>query len=248
LSNAYLRSELRLGGLRSGLWWGAGCDGELLGAMVGGALVVPWVPSEETATALAGQLGHQVPPRMIVGPRSHVTALQSRRRPTPPPPREVRDPQPLLVVGRGGLRRPGAEEVRPGTGDDLDQLVVASAAMHREEMGVDPLLVDPTGWRHRMSTLVDRGWSWVWREDGEIVFKAELSAWTPEVAQVQGVWTAPASRNRGVGTRGMAAVAEAVLAQVPQCSLYVNHYNVAARRLYARLGFEQVGELATYFF
>lgn len=248
LRNVYLRSELRLGALRSGLWWGAfDGDAALQAVMVAGPLVVPWVPTADGAAALAGQLSRQAPPRMIVGPRDQAAALQAARRPAPPP-REVRDPQPLLVVGRGGLRAEGSERVRRGTRGDLDVLVRASAAMHREEMGVDPLLLDPAGWRHRMTTLVDRGWSWVWMEDGDIIFKAELSARTPEVAMVQGVWTAPSHRGRRVGTAGMAAAAAAVLAEVPQCSLYVNHFNTIARRLYDRLGFQQAGELATYFF
>ncbi len=245
--NVYLRSELRVGALRGGLWWGATAEGSLVATMVGGPLVVPWAPTPEGAEALAGQLGRQVSPRMMVGPREQLAALQAARRP-PPPPREVRDPQPLLVVDRGGVRVVGSDRVRLGTPRDLDVLVRASAAMHNEEMGVDPLLLDPSGWRHRMASLVERGWSWVWFEGEEIVFKAELSAWTPEVAQVQGVWTAPGHRGQGIGAAGMAAVAAAVLAEVPRCSLYVNHYNLPARRLYQRLGFEEVGELATYFF
>ena len=248
VENVYLRSELRLGALRSGLWWGATDSGAPAGIMVGGPLVVPWVPAPEAATALAVQLGHQAPPRMIVGPRDHVRALQAARLPAPPRPREIRDPQPLLAVGRGRVTRGGTDRLRRSTRRDLDNLVLAAAAMHREEMGVDPMLIDPAGWRYRMATLVDRGWSYIWLERGEVLFKAELSAWTPEVCQVQGVWTAPAHRGRGVGTDGMAALCHVLLEQSPICSLYVNHFNAVARRLYARLGFEQVAEMATYFF
>ncbi|HET9051874.1 MAG TPA: GNAT family N-acetyltransferase [Candidatus Dormibacteraeota bacterium] len=246
IQNVYLRSELRLGALRSGQWWGAIDSAGLEGVMVGGALVVPWVPTEAGARSLAIQLANQAPPRMIVGPRLQVAALQAARLPPAPKPREVRDPQPLLALRRGELLAQPAATVRLGTRADLEPLVLAAAAMHREEMGVDPMLVDPSGWRFRMATLVDRGWSFVWMMDGRVVFKAELSAWTPDVCQVQGVWTAPGHRGQGIGTQGMAAVCEAALEQTPTCSLYVNHFNLPARRLYERLGFAQVAEFATY--
>ncbi len=244
LENVYLRSELRLGRLGSGQWWGLDGHGEIRAALLGGPLVVPWVPDAGDVDRLVEALSRQQPPRMLVGPRQQVLALHHARTPTPPL-RELRDPQPLLALRRGALRVEPAAQVRKGTPQDLDRLTVAAADMHREEMGVDPLAIDPTGWRSRMSTLIQRGWSWLWTEGDEVLFKAELSAWTPEAVQIQGVYTAPRHRNRGLATRAMAAVCSAVLDEVPVCTLYVNHYNAAARAVYARLGFEQVGSLAT---
>jgi RimJ/RimL family protein N-acetyltransferase len=244
LQNVYLRSEVRLAGLGNGQWWGVDGHGRLKAALLGGPLVVPWVPDADDVDRLAEALGRQQSPRMIVGPREQVLALHQARHPAPPL-KELRDPQPLLALRRGKLHTPPAEQVRKGIPRDLDRLTVAAADMHREEMGVDPLAIDPSGWRTRMSTLIQRGWSWVWTEGDEVVFKAELSAWTPEAVQVQGVYTAPRVRNRGVATAAMAAVCAAVLDDVPVCTLYVNHYNGAARKVYDRLGFEQVGSLAT---
>ena len=104
---------------------------------------------------------------------------------------------------------------------------------------------DGSAWRARMTQLVDRGWSWAWIERGEVVFKAELSAWTPEVVQVQGVFTAPNRRGRGVATAGMVSLCSLLLETVPLVTLYVNGYNEVALRLYRRVGFEQQGEFAT---
>jgi len=245
--NVYLRSEARLGALRSGVWYGVEADGGRLDALcAGGPLWVPWLGDVGLAPLLASALGQLPPPRMIVGPRDHVLALQGARPGWTP--REVRDPQPLMVLRRGELRVRGDERVRRGELADLDLLTVAAAAMHREEMGIDPLAIDPLGWRARMAALVERRWSFVWAEGAEIVFKAELSAWTPEVCQVQGVYTDPQRRGRGIGTRGMAAVCERLLEAVPVCSLYVNAYNATAVRLYERLGFSTVADFATVIF
>jgi ribosomal protein S18 acetylase RimI-like enzyme len=244
LQNVYLRSELRVGGVSTGQWWGLAADGRLRATLLGGPLVVPWVPDLDDARRLAEGMGRQQPVRMLVGPRDQVVALH-RARPDAPTPRELRDPQPFLVLRRGALRVRPAPEVRRGTPHDLDRLTVAAADMHREEMGVDPLAIDPAGWRTRMSTLVQRGWSWVWTEDGEVIFKAELSGWTPEAVQIQGVYTAPHARNRGIASAALAAVCRDMLEQVSTCTLYVNHYNAAARALYHRLGFEHHADFAT---
>ncbi|HEY6379652.1 MAG TPA: GNAT family N-acetyltransferase [Candidatus Dormibacteraeota bacterium] len=245
--NAFLRSELRLGALRSGVWWGIETGGSLRSVLACGALAVPWLGAMDDAPMLARVVDRQRQPQLMTGPREHVLAIHRAQRPAPRP-REVRDPQPLLVVQRGALRRAPASGLRRGTLADLDRLTAASAAMHREEMGVDPLAVDPTGWRQRMATLIERGWSYVLEEGGQVIFKAELSAWTPEASLVQGVYTIPQRRGQGVGTAAMAALCEVLLSEAPLCTLYVNHFNTAARRLYVTLGFEHVGDFATLFF
>ena len=243
VTNVYLRSELRLG-FEFGDWWGAFADEELTSVVLGWSLVVPYIPEPEAAPPLAQALATSAQPRMIVGHRPSVVALHNAFRP-PRPPRELRDPQPLLVLERGGLREQPSPDVRISTSADLESLIIAAARMHREEMGIDPLMVDAAAWRSRMSSLIDRGWSWVWMRDGEVLFKAELSAWTPDVVQIQGVYTAPQHRGQGIARAGLAAVCAMVFADVPRCSLYVNQYNVIAQRVYERLGFQAADIFAT---
>lgn len=244
VATAYLRSEMRLNPAMPS-WWAVGGGRDLRAAFLGGPLVVPWIPDPADAPALAAALHEQGLPRMLVGDAVSVRALADAIAPWCRVV-ERRDPQPLLALERAPERVD--VPLRRGGRDDLDLLTEAAAAMHREEMGIDPMAVDAAGWRSRMTTLIDRGWSFVWRSGDEIVFKAELSAWTPEVVQIQGVWTNPRWRRRGVGTAGMSALCTELLRDVPVCSLYVNAYNATALRLYARLGFHQVGEFATVFF
>jgi predicted GNAT family acetyltransferase len=97
--------------------------------------------------------------------------------------------------------------------------------------------------------LIAAGRAFARIEDGRVVFKAEVGAATPAACQVQGVWVDPARRGRGLSESGMAAVVEACLRDVaPTVSLYVNDFNVAARRSYERVGFATVGTFASVLF
>jgi uncharacterized protein len=243
VTNVYLRSELRLG-FEVGDWWGAFDDEQLTAVVLGWSLVVPYIPDAEAAPPLAQALAAAAQPRMVVGHRASVMALHNAFRP-PRPARELRDPQPLLILDAGNLRAAPSPEVRLSTRDDLEALILAAARMHREEMGVDPLAIDAPAWRTRMISLIERRWSWIWMRGHEVLFKAELSGWTPDVVQIQGVYTAPQHRGRGIARAGLAAVCEQVFRDVPRCSLYVNEYNVIAQRVYAHLGFQPADVFAT---
>ncbi len=243
VANVYLRSELRLLGTAAP-WWCVSDGAELRAAVLAGPLTVPYLPDPADAPRLADATRAHTPPHLMVGPREAVLALhscQSGRR----QPREIRDPQPVMVVDRERLRILPPAPLRRAASNDVDVLAVAAAMMHREEMRNDSAPPGATAWRARMNQLVDRGWSWAWIERGQVVFKAELSAWTPDVVQVQGVFTHPSRRGGGVATSGMTALCSSLLETVPLVTLYVNGYNEPALRVYRRVGFEQLGTFAT---
>ena len=111
--------------------------------------------------------------------------------------------------GPAGLRdhRAARRRARPGSAPrrlaDLERLLPACAAAHELELGVDPLARDPEAFRWRTQAQIDEGRSWLWLEDGVILFKAEASAWTPSAVQIQQVWVDPEARGRGYGARGL---------------------------------------------
>ena len=126
----------------------------------------------------------------------------------------------------------------------------ASVAMFTEEIGVSPLSGDGGAlYRARVRELVGQGRAYARIEDGVVLFKAEVGAATAGVCQVQGVWVHPSLRGRGLSAPGTAAVVVLARAQLaPVVSLYVNDYNVAARRAYDRVGFRQVGAFTSVLF
>ena len=122
--------------------------------------------------------------------------------------------------------------------------------MFAEELGVVAIpRCEQAGLPHAARRADPAGRAFVrFDEHGEVMFKAELAAVSRHTSQVQGVWVRPDCRGRGVATAAMAAVIELALRFAPTVSLYVNDFNVPARRLYARLGMRQVGTLSTILF
>jgi predicted GNAT family acetyltransferase len=185
----------------------------------------------------------------IVGRAEAVLDLWGRLAPAWGRPRDVRPNQPLLLATAPPAvpADPGVRLVRE---DEIDLLFPAAVSMYSEEVGISPL-ADGGGraYRERVGDLVRGHRAYARFDGGRVVFKAELAVVTRHTAQVQGVWVAPEWRGRGLGTRGMAAVVRDALRRVaPTVTLYVNDYNHAARQVYQRCGFQQVGALATILF
>jgi predicted GNAT family acetyltransferase len=104
-------------------------------------------------------------------------------------------------------------------------------------------------YRARVRELVEAGRAYARIEDGEVVFKAEVGTAIRGVCQIQGVWVNPRFRGRGLAAAGMAAVVELARQYVaPVVSLYVNDYNLAARAVYRRVGFRQIGTFGSILF
>ncbi len=172
--------------------------------------------------------------RMLIGEERAVDALWAAARRFMPAPREDRPGQPVYLIDRPP--GPGETGLREATLADLGVLVPACAAAHQEEIGINPLERDPDGFRWRTQAQIGEGRSWIWQEQGTILFKAEASAWTPEAVQLQQVWVDPAARGRGYAQRGMRDLCRRLLEHVPQVCLFVRPENAPAIRVYEAIG------------
>ena len=133
-------------------------------------------------------------------------------------------------------RRREVPAFAPARLDDLELLLPACAAAHEQELGIDPIRRDPDGFRWRTRSQIEEGRSWLWVEDGVILFKAEASAWTPEAVQLQQVWVDPVARRQRNGARGLADLCRLLLERVPTVCLFVRAENAPAIRLYETIG------------
>jgi predicted GNAT family acetyltransferase len=230
--------------------WGYAPEGRIESLCYSGANLVPVGASSAALRAFASMAREQG--RIcssIVGPAESVLPLWSDLEPEWGAARDVRARQPLLATNRPAPV-PVDSSVRRAEMRDFEALMPACVAMYTEEVGVSPLGWDGGAtYRARVAELIRAGRSYVRVEDGEVVFKAELGAVSRHACQVQGVWVRPEWRGKGIATGGVAAVvADALAGVAPMVSLYVNDYNAAARAVYDRCGFSQVGTFATVLF
>ena len=195
------------------------------------------VPSGDGCNAFAGHAAF-TGSRMIIGEEPAVDDLWGAAEPLLPRARADRPGQPVYAIS--SQPPAGWSGLRAASLDDLDLLVPVCAAAHAEELGIDPLSHDPDAFRWRTHVQITDGRSWLWLEDGIVLFKAEVSAWTPAAVQVQQVWVDPRARGRGYGSRGMRDLCRLLLRRTPIVTLFVRTENAAAIALYESIGMELV--------
>ena len=203
------------------------------------------VPSGHGCEVFAGDAAARRA-RMIIGNEHAVTDLWDAARSVMPRPREDRPGQPVYIIEEPPA--PGSSGLREATLDDVELLLPACAATYLEELGVDPLEHDSAGFRRRTIAQIEEGRSWVWVEDGTILFKAEASAWTPQAVQLQQVWVDPEARRQRHATRGLADLCRLLLERTPTVTLFVRPENEAAIRLYERVGMRRVASYRSVLF
>lgn len=215
---------------RLGRFSGIEEDGRLVALCHTGANVVP----SGAGCAAFAETTVRSRARMLIGEQAAVSELWEAARGRLPHPREDRPGQPVYVIEEPP--EPGGTGLRDATLDDLELLVPACARAHEGELGVDPLRRDADGFRWRTRAQIEEGRSWLWAEDGVVLFKAEASAWTPAAIQLQQVWTDPGARGRGHATRGLRDLLRLLLERAPRVCLFVRAENAAAIALYEKVG------------
>jgi len=266
----HLESAARSGHLSSGLWAvrrRAGLGRDLAGVIWNGANFTAVLPARDEAVAdaqradvAASAVSRLARPAALVGPAEPTLDLWGRVEPWWGPAREVRPRQVSMAISAtprhvGAIQQDGLDldAVRLATELDYALLLPACVHMFVGEVGYDPMRHGRAAYEERLHQLVRNGRSFVQlgTVDGQraVVFKAEVGAIGGGVAQLQGVWTHPALRGRGLAKAGMAAVIEATRAEIaPVVSLYVNDFNTPAIAVYEAVGMEKVGDFATVMF
>lgn len=224
--------------------------GAICGVAYFGRQVVIAANDDETVAAFAEIAKHQHHhhERMIVGPRPTIQKYWSIIESWHPAPRVVRERQFVMKLQRAHLSEyPKNVLARKARMDEWTQVADNSALMIAQELEYDPRRSSPE-FTANVRAMIDRGLWWVGESLGRLCFFCNVGPWSPQTAQMQGIWTPKDLRGKGLANAAMGAICDRLLMMTPTLSLYVNDFNTPAIALYERLGFETVSEFQTLLF
>ena len=236
---------------------------QLLGIFLHSPVIVMSCEEEEGVRAFAREVAadwRRLQPGQILTPRSMgVPFLEELRRAQGVLGiRLLRDRMPVMRVQSSRLVSRSALPPAPGRwprallrrAEQREFGVLRSACREVtvEELGIDPEAFDGPGFLAALRRRLRAGREYVWMEGGRLVFRAAVSAATPEAVLVEGVYTPPSERGLGRGTFGMHELCRLLLEQHRSVVLFVGDDNQRAIRIYDRLGFEAFDEYQAAYF
>ncbi len=225
-------------------YWAVRHEGDMVGMLYLGGHSGAVLPVGENPEAMrmlgsvAARSLQGLPRRLqLIGARVSIAPFLETFRATGLAPRLDRD-QIFMVLDREGLASfERLAALGPARASDFALLFESGALLRSEELDEDPRRIDPAGYRRRVEEECRDGHTYVWKDADGLCFRATVSAQTGDAAQVSGVYTPPARRNRGHASRALSELCGRLLEQSRSVCLFVNDFNAPALAVYRRIGF-----------
>jgi uncharacterized protein len=220
--------------------------GRLAGLALIGHQVMACGPDAALPLFAAAAASSEVKVNFVFGPRAQVENFTEALRRAGRETQAARDfywyvcEQPRLPLAELRLQQANLEH--------LAMVEEAHARMFVEAAGHDPRAGDAEGFRRRVRERIERGRTWVRVEEGQIVFKAELQSVTPEAIYLEGIWTHPAWRGRGIAKSSVAELTHRRLRRRQVICLVVEPQEKAAQHIYRQAGFAYCGDYQVCYF
>lgn len=127
--------------------------------------------------------------------------------------------------------------LRRATAAELELVMPVQAELAFNESGVNPLDIDPVGFRARCLRRIEQGRTWVVVEGDQLIFKADVISKTSTVMYLEGIWVRDEERNSGNAVRFMNELSHKLLEDTKSICLLVNETNKRAQSFYRKCGF-----------
>jgi uncharacterized protein len=137
--------------------------------------------------------------------------------------------------------------LRAANVNDLEPVMAVHAEMAEVESGINPLDVDPVGFRQRCARRIEQGRVWVLTDNERLIFKVDIISETPDLIYLEGLYVNPEARGRGYGLRCMSQLSRDLLFRAKSICLLVNEQNREAQDLYRKCNFKLRGSYDTIF-
>lgn len=128
-------------------------------------------------------------------------------------------------------------DLRPATPAELDLVMPVQAELAFAESGVNPLHVDPEGFRERCLRRIQQERTWVVIKDDRLIFKADVISRTAAVMYLEGIWVREDRRNNGNGVQFVNELTHRLFTDAKSICLLVNEDNKRAQSFYRKCGF-----------
>jgi GNAT superfamily N-acetyltransferase len=198
------------------------------------------IVDEPVSAPVAARLADEIaargrPWRIAMGPAAVIDALRER---LPVAPLTCRD----QVYYEGDAASAAAphvrDDVRAAQRADRDRLVQATLALNASDLNVDPMRVDRRWLRDTIDERIAEGATRVIGPPGGVCCKLDIGSEGPGGSVIEGVFTFPAERGKGLATGLVATCLRTLRGRV---CLHVGKHNRAARAAYEAAGMREVG-------
>jgi uncharacterized protein len=251
LTNVILSGFIRDNGLDSpqnrGCFYACHNEGKLTGIALIGHTMLFEAFDESAIEVFAALTRKNASPHLLMGEHNAVRQFWNNYAFSAEPPRLI---HPILFLQRRDpfTQHDSVDGLRLATPNDLEQVVRAQAAMAFETSAVDPLAMDPTGFRDRNLRRIEKNRVWVVIKKGRLIFKTDITAESSDVAYLEGVYVSPEERNKGIGRSCLEAIGRILLQRKKAIYLFVEEENARLQSFYFKLGFTVGGHYDLLYF
>ena len=130
------------------------------------------------------------------------------------------------------------EDLRLATLEDLELILPVHAELACAESGINPMEVDPEGFRNRCARRIQKGRVWVVVRDHALIFKADIQADTPDVIYLEGIYAEPTERGQGLAGRCLSQLARNLLRRTKSICVLVNEERTGVHSFYRLANFK----------